>query len=119
MVSRTAAQTNVATLASTGKGIIKSVTLRQTNVALKCFLQIFDIVAPTVGTDLPIFVMQLPALLTGTLTAVVAKATFYATGGGLPFVTGLSYAITTTATGPTSPVVGTEPTVVIHYENQH
>jgi hypothetical protein len=70
------------------------VTVDNTNNSAATFLQLFNNVAPTVGTSAP----DVSLLVAGT-----TKKTFLLDLSGIPFGTGLSVACSTTAGGNTNP----------------
>ncbi|UOF78542.1 hypothetical protein [Caudoviricetes sp.] len=114
--SRTAAANATLVLAHTGENRIKNIQVRQrTFDAPVLHLQMFNAVAPTVGTTAPTDVIQIPAGREG-LQHVDVKAIFAGKDGGKRYGTALSYAVTTTHDGSTAPDAGDEPEVIINYE---
>jgi len=84
-VSLTAANSTNATSASAVAGRLKKVQLRNTG-AVACYFKIYDKAsAPTVGTDVPVMLLTVPAN---------AELDISIKGDGLPFALGLAYATT-------------------------
>ena len=111
-----------ATLVQVNNGAvrIKSLKVEQySGNAPALYLQVFNSYTPTVGVTAPDMVVRIgtkPAAQDKTQVKVVLPSC----GGsqnGARFGTGLSYAVTTTPTGSTSPNAGDKPTVEVNYEN--
>lgn len=116
MQSRTAAQDATYTAVRTGVTLVKGVRVEQhTTDAPKLYLQLFDAVAPTVGTTAPNDVIEIPAGSDNLDMARIA-AQFQSSRGGKYYGTGLAYAVTTTHDGLTAPDAGDEPVVTVDYE---
>jgi len=101
-------------LVHTGKVLTRKIDVRQhTNDAPVLYLQLFDVVAPTVGTTAPNKVLVIPA----GITKQVSVAVYNISGslGGLSFGTALSFAVTTTHDGSTGPDAGDDPEVILDY----
>lgn len=77
-------------------------------------IQVHNSAAPTIGTDAPVHVIQVPA---GNTVTPLAEHTFIFVGpkGGYELDTGLYLACTTTHDGSTDPTAGDEPHVTVDY----
>jgi len=103
-------------LARTGSARLKNIRVTQrTGAAARLFLQVFDAVAPTVGTTLPTLIIPVPAGNTQS-DGEVLETRLSSNRGGAIFGTAISFAVTTTATGLTAPTAGQEPEVSIDWE---
>lgn len=115
MRSDTPAANATAVVVRNGRTIIKNISIEQRNQAAPVlYLQVFNTNAPTVGTTVPVFVMQAPV---GNLTLDnnQISADFQGPLGGFDLSAGFSYAVTTTQTGLTAPTAGQEPRVTVDY----
>ena len=101
-------------LVFTGENLLRDVKILQHTVdAPVLYLQIYDVVAPTVGTTAPNHVVRCPAGITGQVS--VMKQTFHSSLGGIHHGTALSFAVTTTHDGNGAPDAGDEPEVILNY----
>ena len=115
MRSETAAANATAVAVRNGTTVINDVTVEQRAPAAPVlYLQVFNTNAPTVGTTLPRFVIEVPAGNV-TLDNNPLRCDYDGPLGGAYMATGLAYAVTTTQTGNTNPTAGQEPRVVLNY----
>ena len=104
----------VFTLVNTGQCLLRSVIVRQHTIdAPKLFLQFFDDASPTVGTDAPSHVLEVPPGLVGQANEL--RYVINGSQGGMLFGTALSYAVTTAYNTVGAPSAGDEPEVVVDY----
>lgn len=86
-----AAATTNATVVKAGPGLLYGWALADATVAAaqKCYLKFYDkATAPTVGTDIPVFIVPLVS------TTTYSSIADYFNPVGIRFVNGISYAIT-------------------------
>lgn len=116
MRSRTDAANATAVQVRTGRTHIKNVRVEQRKItAPRLFLQIFNVLNPTVGTTAPEMVIPIPAGQAN-MDLAVLDVPLAAKRGGLELGTGFAYAVTTTHDGSTNPTAGDEPVVIVDYE---
>ena len=115
MISDTAALNATPVNIRNGASIVRNIQLEQRmKTAAELYVQIYNINAPTVGTDKPVMVLPVPAgntLLEVAQLSVIFQGPF----GGRLHSTALSIACTTTPDGLTAPTGGQEPRVVVDY----
>ena len=114
--TRIVAQNATATEVRTGATRVKKVSVRQkTSDAPRLYLQLFNILTPTVGTTVPVDVFRVP-VGDAARQPPWEKYIFASSFGGKFYDTGLSFAVTTTPTGLTAPDSGDEPEVIVDWE---